>query len=264
MIYIFSSYLKHGGSTHAHEMLRGALCRRGIETYFGKAFIPENVSTSDRFILHFFPETALLKASDTFRPDNVFISCHESDLYIITPKILESVSKIHFLSDWQREYHRGYTDIPDSKSFILPNVMTDLSGCYKRCDGLRVGGVIGSIDRNKQVHKSIIRALNDGCDLVYIWGDITDQSYYSEFVEELIDGLKVIHRGYEEDIKKIYCEVTDVYQDSQKETWGYIAGECQELGIPYHGVGSVNFHYMKEHEIVNGWLSNLGLNGDGL
>jgi hypothetical protein len=59
----------------------------------------------------------------------------------------------------------------------------------------KVAGVIGSIDENKQTHISIQRALDDGCEKVYVFGQVTDVYYYENYVKKLIDNNIVVFYG---------------------------------------------------------------------
>ena len=37
----------------------------------------------------------------------------------------------------------------------------------------------------------------------------------------------------------MYDSLTDVFQDSKMESWGYISRECKLAGVKYHGNGVV-------------------------
>jgi hypothetical protein len=59
--------------------------------------------------------------------------------------------------------------------------------------------------------------------------------------------------GYAENKQAMYDMITDVYQSSIRETWGYVAGECQVTGTKYHSTGMCNFEFMTKNEIIEKW-----------
>ena len=140
-----------------------------------------------------------------------FLSCHEQDIFPLQEIKYDIFDKIHFVSEHQRKFHNI-----DHPFFVIPNILDDLKPNKKLTE--KIGGIIGSIDKNKQVHLSIEKALKDGCTKVYIYGLITDPWYWQKIVAPLVDGTKVVYKGYEENKQKMYDSITDVYQDSKLET----------------------------------------------
>ncbi len=140
-----------------------------------------------------------------------------------------------------------------SKHKIIPNLKTNLSKIDKTDKNL-IAGVIGSIDENKQTHTSIKRALDDGCEFVYIFGGINDQGYYKNFVSPLLSD-KVIHKGHVENKQEIYDMIGRVYQSSISECASLVKDECHLTGTKFFGNTSTN-HLVSElsnTDILNKW-----------
>jgi len=250
MIKIITGWGMAGGSTVAHINLCNALNERGIEC---KLYSPHDwhhdkcssgnfselfPKKEDIIIVHFLNVPKL-------NCKKMLFSCHESNIWELSKKDLSNYSKIHYVSKWQQQYHNV-----KKSYFIAPNVLEHLIN-NKEVSG-KVGGIIGSIDMNKQTHVSIKNALNDGCNIVYLFGNVTDQAYYENFVKPLIKD-NVILFGYHNEKQKMYDMVTDVYHSAIRETWGYIKGECELTGTKYHSYGMCNFEYMSTDDIVNKW-----------
>ena len=257
MIKIISGWSNPGGSTVAHINLCNAFNEYGLEScFYGphdwhldkcKSDTLQNlrIEKDDSVIAHFINLPKL-------NCKKMIYSCHESNLDPLSNRDLSMYSKVHYVSRWQQKFHNI------SKSyFILPNILDDLVKNDKPKE--KIGGVIGSVDYNKQTHLSIKQALNDGCERVYIFGKVTDQPYFQNHVQELISN-KVILYGYSENKQRMYDMITDVYQNSIRETWGYVSGECQKTGTKYHSNGMCNFEFMEKIDIVNSWKKVLGVN----
>jgi hypothetical protein len=173
-----------------------------------------NPSKNDSVISHFIDLPKLDVKKHIF-------SCHETDVWPMTYRDLSKYNKIHYVSKWQQEWHGT-----KKTYFLLPNILEDLKANDK--PNGKIGGVIGSIDRNKRTHISIQKALEDGCEKVLLFGSVTDNDYY-DTMKHMIGG-NVVLVGQVEDKQAMYDMVTDVYQNSIRETWGYVAGECQITG----------------------------------
>jgi len=256
MIKILTGWGNPGGSTTAHINLVNAFNEYGLEAklysphtyHFDKcpsgSLQEVNIQKSDIVIGHFINLPKL-------NCKKMIYSCHESDLDPLWKKDLSMYSKVHYVSRWQQQFHNI------KKSYIIiPNVLEDLKPNEK--SNIKIGGIIGSIDYNKQTHLSILQALEDGCEKVYLFGKITDENYFNNYVNSLISD-KVILYGYVENKQLMYDMITDVYQNSIKETWGYVAGECQLTGTKYHSTGMCNFEFMSKNEIIEKWRKVLGV-----
>ena len=261
MIKIISGWSNIGGSTIAFINLTNALNEAGYETIFygphnwhlnqcnSAQYIRGNklpVNKEDILIIHFIN-------SFNSRPPvkGFFFSSHEQDIFPIKNINYSIYDKIHFVSEHQKLYH-----LVEHPSFIIPNILNDLKPNTK--PNKKIGGIIGSIDRNKRVDESIKRALADGCEQVLIYGVLSDPWCWQTQVAPLIDGNKVIYKGIEDDKQKMYDSVTDVYHSSILETWGYIKGECKLTNTNYHGNKSTDGYWeLSKEEIVKKWVTEL-------
>jgi hypothetical protein len=259
MIKIVSGWSNPGGSTTAHINLCNLFNENNMDCIFYgpheyhlSKCISDNINKlsilkDDIVILHFM--TKEIKAN----AKKLIFSCHEQNIFPLNKINYTNYDFIHYVSEHQYNYHK--VDYPH---YIIPNVVDDIKPTTKPKE--KIGGVIGSIDENKQVHVSIQKAIDDGCDKVFIYGKITDTNYYNKEVAPLIDGLKVRYKGYCDDKQEMYNQLTDVYQDSLMESWGYISRECKLAGINYHGNGVVNDDsIMSNDEILNKWVEVLQL-----
>ncbi|MFW6121373.1 MAG: hypothetical protein ACOC80_10815 [Petrotogales bacterium] len=262
MIRILSGWSNPGGSTTAFINLTNALNEFGYETIFMgphpfhldkcksifcKPGEKLKIKKEDILIVHF-------RNNFIQRPPikGFFLSCHEQDIFPLKDIKYEIFDKIHYVSKHQRDFHSI-----DHPHFILPNVLDDLKP-NKKPSG-KIAGIVGSIDKNKRVHTSIKRALEDGCDKVLIYGVITDPWYWQTKVQHMVDGDKVVFMSFEDDKQKIYDSVTDVYHSSKSETWGYIKGECKMTNTEYHGNSSTDGYWeMDKKEIVKNWVEEIG------
>lgn len=250
MIKIISGWSAEGGSSTAHINLCNAFNENGLECKFVgphswhldkcPSDLLQNltINKEDIIIAHFINLPKL-------NCKKMIYCSHESELDPLSRKDLSMYSKVVYVSKWQQEFHnikKSYT--------IIPNILEDLFKNEKPKD--KTGGVVGSVDRNKQTHISIQNALKDGCEKVYLFGKVTDQSYFDEHVKCLISD-KVVLYGYADNKQSMYDMVTDVYQSSIRETWGYVAGECQITGTKYHSTGMCNFEFMSKNEIIERW-----------
>lgn len=257
MIRIYSSVSHEGGSTNAFINLTNALNEAGYETVFigphkyhldkckSELAVEKKIrfDEDDVLIIHLiniFKERPNVK--------KIIFSSHEQEVFPLSNIKYDVFDKIHYVSEHQRKFHNV-----DHPYFVLPNILDDLKPNIKP-DG-KIGGIIGSIDDNKQVHISIRRALKDGCDKVYIYGNISNIPYWENEVKPLVDENFVIFKGFEDDKQKIYDSVTDVYHSSKFETWGYIKGECQLTETNFHGNNSTRgFYTLPKQDIVKKWI----------
>ena len=102
-----------------------------------------------------------------------------------------------FINQKHRLYHKDYfgrfSIIPNLKEVLKPSDKTGLE---------KIAGVIGTFDENKQTHVSIKRALADGCEKVYLFGEAS-YPYYENFIRPLLSD-KVIQMGFTEDKQAMY------------------------------------------------------------
>jgi len=263
MIRFLTGWSNPGGSTIAFINLVNALNEAGHQAvlagphtwHLGKCKAEQvtrgtkmSVHKDDILVVHFMKIFVARPPVKGF-----FLSSHEQDLFPLSEVDYSIFDKIHYVSEHQRDFH-GLFNHPH---FIIPNILDDLKPNKKPTE--KIGGVIGSIDKNKNVHKSIRRALEDGCDKVLIYGMVSDPWYWQTTIAPLIDGETVQYVGYEEDKQKIYDSITDVYHSSKLETWGYIKGECGLTNTNYHGNASTDGYWeMSKKDIVDKWIEEIG------
>jgi len=263
-IIILSGWSAQGGSTVSFINLTNALNESGYETVFmgphswhlnkckAEQYTPNSrlkVNKEDTLVVHF-------RSNFIERPPikGFFLSCHEQDIFPLVNIKYEIFDKIHYVSEHQRNYH-GL----DHPYFILPNILEDLKP-NSNLQG-KIGGIVGSVDKNKQVHLSIKRALEDGCEKIYIYGAITDPWYWQTEVSKLVDGNKVVYKGYEENKQKMYDSFTDLYFSSIRECAPYVPGEARMADKKLHvieGKNYLNIEYeFDKQKIVEKWIKEL-------
>lgn len=185
------------------------------------------------------------------------LTLHEKELYDLKKKPYIPFDNIHCVSESQMNWH----NLTKPYAFVIPNILDDLKPNNESVSN--VAGIIGSIDKNKQTHISIQRALQDGMNKIILYGTVNDQPYYNQFVKPLIDQSqgRVVHGGYIENKQLMYDSISDVYQDSASETWGYIARECFLTNTKFHGNDVVPevTSVMSNEEIMQLWINLLGL-----
>ena len=246
---IFTGWSAMGGSTESYINLTNALNKEGINAilvgphdwHLNKckgAMLSKEIDWKVKNVIwHFLP----YMNKDKLFPDATHIlSCHETELNQVYDKYKDPLQSgvfdfVHFVSDHQKEYQVLKADYdPTTEVAVIPNLLDP--SLIKRIGKVKgkVGGVIGSIDRNKQTHVSIQKALDDGCACVWVFGSISDKAYYSDHVKSLFENPKVRYKGMVDDKNEVYKNLTDVYHYSLKESWGYIDAECKFLEINYH------------------------------
>jgi|TARA_Y100000034_G_C6839917_1_gene379870 hypothetical protein len=257
-IKILSGWSAPGGSTTAFVNLCNLFNEKGLDcTFYGphdwhldkcqakttKEFVlgePE-----ERIIAHF---TRLPQKPDSSK--KIILACHEKHLFPVKD-IIPFWDEIVYVSNAQMFWQGVYGK-------VIPNVVTPLS---KKKGKPKTAGIIGSIDKNKNTHESIRRALADGHDTVLLFGLVTDQEYWKLKIEKFVKEGKAILRGYEDDKQKMYDLLTDVYHSSFSETFNFIKFECEGAGVEYHGVKSAESgaEVLSNDEIFKLWENCLEL-----
>ncbi len=247
-----------GGSTTAFIALTNAINAAGYNTMlYGphewhldkcKSGLLDNTfkfDRDDKLIIHFLnlPSRPLVR--------KVLLSCHEKDLFRVG-QINPFWDEVIFINDKHREYHNDY----NGKFRIIPNLKQPL--LKKDKTGLeKIAGVIGSFDENKQTHISIQRALDAGCEYVYLFGEPNTQ-YFNQYVRDLCSD-KVIVKGYSEDKQAIYDMVGCVYHSSKSEVACLVKDECETTGTPFYGNESTDTPpiILTNEKIIEKWIKAL-------
>ena len=257
---IISGWSNPGGSTVAFINLCNLLNERGIEcAFYGphewhmekcRADFMENAKVGEEgeiLICHFlkFP----------FRPQGskkVILACHEKDIFPVKD-IVPFWDDIVFVSESQKEWH-------GVNGKVIPNVISDLVAPEVPLLGLPAG-VIGSIDRNKNTHLSIERAIEQGYDKIYLYGLVTDQEYYDEHVKFYVTDGVVEIMGHMDDKQAMYNSVSKVYHSSASETFNFVKAECEATGTLYDGLESAESgaEYWTKSQILKAWKEVMGI-----
>jgi len=262
---IVTGWSNAGGSTESYINLTNALNDNGVptimlgrHTYHLDKCESGQLSDLEKYapknmIWHFIPMPDHVQ--QILRPRNLILSCHEHGLNPIFEKYPLSIfNKVHFVSQHQMDWHLGNSNKEwNDTMVVIPNLLDPKLIENPPRPTKKVGGVIGSIDRNKQTHISIMKALADGCETVRIFGKDTDLAYHAEYVCPILKDPRVMYHGVVEDKNKMYSSITDVYHYSAQETWGYIKAECQYLNIPFHCRNKHDLVLTKTDDIINSW-----------
>lgn len=247
---IVSSWTKPGGGTIAHIALTNLLNANGYDcTLYGPhdwakgkckfdTINNSQISPDDILISHFINIPPSLKAKKHI------LYCHEKHLLPLKEVDLSSYDHIVFVSEEQKTWQG--IDFPHS---IIPSPVDKFK--WKNPEN-NFAGVIGSIDRNKQTHVSIERALNDGFTKVVLFGDVTDLAYFNENVNVYLESGDVYLSGHQDDREAMYGSVCEVYHSSLSETYGLVEAECRVSGIPFNGKSN-NQIILTDQEILDLW-----------
>lgn len=263
---IASGWSAQGGSTHHFIALTNRLNERGIPTRF---YGPHNYhldkcqsdhiqkirldQPDDVLIGHFLDLNEAVKELS-----KVVLNCHESPgLFSLEGKDLSIYEEVVYVSERQREAQ----GISHPNRIIPPCVNLVAKARSPRRRGQV--GVIGSIDRNKQVHVAVESALeNEPKDTkVLIIGKTSQKEYFSEKIKPLLSNKRVKILPPYDDKNQMYDMVDAVYSASKSETYGLVLAETKMLGIPYHDLNgaSEGNEYWTEEEKIDAWKTLLEL-----
>ena len=258
MIDIISGWSNKGGSTFAFVNLTNALNEAGYDTTFYGPHDWHLDKCKSGKLNNFKPNpdnvliTHFLQLQSRPQAKKVILFCHEKNIFEMG-KLKQYWDEAVFLNEKQRKYHAGY----HGKYSIIPNLKEELSKSEKTEDVLKVAGIIGSFDENKQTHISIERALEDGYEKVLLYGNISEINYYNNSIKPLVEKYdNVIECGFEPDKQKIYDSVGAVYLSSRSEVASLVKDECETTGTKFCGNHATN-HDVKEltnDEIIQEWV----------
>jgi len=259
MIKIVSGHSAKGGSTVAFINLTNTLNEKGYDTtFYGphnwhldkcKADLTKNLKfeKNDIIISHY------IKLPERPNVKRIVLSCHEKNLYPVGT-IKQFWDEAIFLNQKHKDYH--YLYLGEYK--LIPNLKENL--IKKEKPGLDlIAGIIGTFDDNKQTHISIKRALDDGCEKVYLFGDPNSSiRNFKEKIEPLLSD-KVILMGYYDDKQKMYDMIGRVYHSSKSEVATLVKDECILTGTKFFGNEATDYEpiIMTNDEIIESWLKIL-------
>jgi len=247
---LVSSWTRPGGGTVAHINLTNLLNDNGYDcTFYGPHDWHLDKCKSDSL------DKCILKPDDILIshyinvPDEVKVKqhilyCHEKEVFPLKQVPLAQYDLIVFVSNLQKEW-QGV----DHPSVIIPPAVNKVE--WENPNN-KVAGVIGSIDYNKQTHKSIKRALKDGYKKVLLFGELNDTPYYNKTVAKLVRSGKAVMMGHKDEREALYGQVSEVYHSSLSETYGLVEAECRLSGIPFNGTSNGQ-EILEKEEILEKW-----------
>lgn len=232
---IVSGWSGPGGSTTVFINLTNYFNSKGVDcTFYGpqdwhldkckSGVLSELKFKEDDILICHFIEFA-------HRPNvkKVLFACHEKWWFDFS-KVTKFWDKAIFLHEEHRKYHSNYK----GPSTIIPNIKEDLQPSDKSDLDL-VAGVIGAMEDRKQTHVSIERALNDGCEKVFLFGNVQDSKYYREKVQPYTTTGKVINVGYADSKQEMYDTIGRVYHSSKGEVACLVKDECFMTNTKFFG-----------------------------
>jgi len=258
---IISGWSNPGGSTVAFINLCNLFNNNGVDcTFYGphdwhldrcqaKSLNSENPFLNKdgvNFIFHFLNPDIIPEGL----AKSIF-SCHETNLFQLKDISLDNIDLIHYVSNTQRSWHAV-----NHAYKIIPNVLDDLKQEPKGSSA--VAGIVGSIDRHKQPHLSISRAMKEGFKKIHLYGELTDETYFNTTLVPLIAKNKNIDiqlMGHEDDKQAMYNSLSKVYHSSCRETFNYIQAECRLTGTEYDGLSTADAkaEYWDKDRILESW-----------
>jgi hypothetical protein len=261
MIKILTGYSEKGGSTTALINLTNKFNEIDIPcTLYGphswhlnkcKADLIQNayLNENDIVISHF------LKLKKRPNVKKVVLSCHEKWWFDVGG-IYQYWDEVVFLHQQHKDYHFKYKGkyelIPNLKENLIPKDKPELD---------KIAGVIGSIENRKQTHVSIDRALEDGCEKVYVIGHVGDHNYYDTYIKDRLKNNKVSLVPYQTDKQKMYDKLGRVYHSSNGEVACLVKDECYLTNTKFFGNEETEneVSMLSNDEIISSWKKLLGI-----
>ena len=149
--------------------------------------------------------------------------------------------------DYHTDYTGPYTFIPNPKSSLEPKDKPHLD---------LIAGVIGTVEERKQTHKSIERALEDGCEKVYICGVCNRETdYYKTYMKQYENDKRIIYFGYINNKQGMYDSIGRVYHSSLGEVACLVKDECQQTNTKFFGCDETSHEIspLDNREILKLW-----------
>lgn len=247
---LVSGWSGPGGSTIHHISLTNLLNSNGFDcTFYGPHEWHLNQCKSAHISMLRGDLTATLISHFIQIPKDLrfrkhILSCHETKLFPLKKIPLGGYNLIQYVSNSQRDWHNV-----NHPNVIIPPLVSKVRWVDPE-NG--IAGVVGSIDENKQVHKSIERALAAGYKKVLLFGDVTDMPYFNTLVAKYINSGEAVLMGHEDSREVLYGQVSKVYHSSLSETYGLVEAECRLSGIPFDEVSNGQ-EILSSEEILERW-----------
>jgi hypothetical protein len=175
--------------------------------------------------------------------------CHEKWWFMVG-EVKQYWDEVVFLHDAHRNYHNSYT----GEFRIIPNLKPDLKS--KEKDDLDlIAGIVGTIEDRKQTHKSIQRAMADGCKKIRLFGQIGEQEYFERYVKPIMsEEVELV--GFSTDKQAMYDSVGRVYHSSKGEVACLVKDECYLTNTKFFGNEETENEVstLTNDEIITLWL----------
>ncbi len=264
MIKIISGWSAEGGSSTAFINLTNTFNEYGIETKFygphdyhldkcSSGKLSEFTCDKNDIVIAHFLNVPKLDCKKTI------LSVHEQNVFDLSKVDLSNIDVVHFVAEHQKDYHKF--DSYNKPYFILSNIMDDLKPNPKKRK--KAVGIIGSVDENKQVHVSILRAIGKGFKDITLYGKVTDQRYYEEKVLPLIKKFNIKGPNFADNKQEMYDNITDVFFSSRLECQPLVIGECKLTNTNLHLIDGKNYangyYETDKTKIINKWKEILEL-----
>jgi hypothetical protein len=255
MIKIATGYSEKGGSTILFINLTNELNKRGYETIFygphdfhlGKCKSDKLknivINNDDILICHY------LQLPSRPAAKKVILASLEKWWFMVG-EINKYWDIVTFSHEAHREYHSKY----EGPYVTIPNIKSDLKPSDKKGLDL-VAGIIGGIEDRKQTHKSIQKAIADGCTKIKVFGHIADQAYYDKYVKPVLTDI-VEFVGYTTDKQSMYDSVGRVYHLSKGEVATLVKDDCYLTNTKFFGneESENEVSTLSNDEIINKWV----------
>jgi hypothetical protein len=265
MIKIISGYTGKGGSTVAFINLTNYFNSIGLDCvlygnhdwHLDKCRSAKlsgfKTEPDDRIISHF------LELQNRPNVHKIVLGCHEKWWFKVG-QIKQYWDEVIFLHEAHKDYHveNGY----HGQYSIIPNLKESLTALPidQKQELDLVAGIIGSIEDRKKTHISILKALKDRCQKVYIYGNILDEGYFNKEVKPLL-GDRVQLIGFSENKQQMYDSIGRVYHSSVGEVACLVKDECYLTNTKFFGNEETNHEVspLPNNQIINLWLRALDI-----
>jgi len=138
---------------------------------------------------------------------------------------------------FNHEEHRNYHNRYNGPYVLIPNPKDTNQTLYAidKPELDLVAGVIGTIETRKRTHLSIQRALDDGCEKVYVFGNIGELPYYNKYCKKYDYHPNVEFMGYGKNKQEMFNMIGRVYHMSEGEVSCLVKDECEYTNTKFFG-----------------------------
>jgi hypothetical protein len=264
MIKIFSNHGLEGGSTESFINLTNELNNLGYNTLFitpheypldkcnslQATYDERLIDKDDSVIVHYID----LKYKPKCK--RLILSCHEQQTFPLNNINYYLYDNIHFVSEHQAKWqniNRNY--------FINGNIYDNL--IVSPPLNSKIGGVVGQIYPQKNTLESIIWALKDECEEVFVYGKTEDEHYEHNINTSLflLSLGKVKFCGFKTNKQAMYDSFTDLYFCSENECLPTVVAEATLTGKNIHIPDDRNYKNCKyefnKNKVIETWLKEL-------